>query len=94
MSSVLAELGAEKGGTRWGRSPRAELRPHPTPSRTPSGAIRRLRGAPDPRPARVPLGRMIEMLDAAEDIKDLLHDEDILGGRLCPPGERAREGIG
>ena len=38
--------------------------------------------------------RMIEMLHAAETIKDLLHDPDILGGELMAGGERAGEGVG
>ena len=38
--------------------------------------------------------RMIEMLFAAEMIKDLLHDEAILGSDLVVTGERALEGVG
>jgi len=38
--------------------------------------------------------RMIEMLHAAETIKDLLHDEEILGTDLMAKGERASRGIG
>ena len=38
--------------------------------------------------------RMIEMLHAAEMIKDLLHDPDILGHDLMVTGERASEGVG
>ena len=38
--------------------------------------------------------RMIEMLHAAESIKDLLHDADILGDELMAHGERRREGVG
>ena len=38
--------------------------------------------------------RMIEMLHAAEGIKDLLHDPDILGGELMASGERQQEGVG
>ena len=38
--------------------------------------------------------RMIEMLCAAETIKDLLHDDDLLGGDLVTRGERSREGVG
>jgi NAD-reducing hydrogenase large subunit len=38
--------------------------------------------------------RMIEMLHAAETIKDLLHDEDVLGGELVVRGERQSRGIG
>jgi NAD-reducing hydrogenase large subunit len=39
--------------------------------------------------------RMIEMLFAAETIKDLLHDDDLEGHDLmAPAGERRREGVG
>jgi NAD-reducing hydrogenase large subunit len=38
--------------------------------------------------------RMIEALHAAESIRDLLHDPDILGTDLQAYGERTREGIG
>jgi NAD-reducing hydrogenase large subunit len=39
--------------------------------------------------------RMIEMLHAAEAIKDLLHDDDLLGDDLlAPAGRRAARGVG
>ncbi|MFA7291215.1 MAG: Ni/Fe hydrogenase subunit alpha [Rhodocyclaceae bacterium] len=38
--------------------------------------------------------RMIEMLHAAEMIKDLLHDPDLLGHDLMVTGERVSEGVG
>jgi NAD-reducing hydrogenase large subunit len=38
--------------------------------------------------------RMIEMLHAVEVIKDLLHDDDILGRDLMATGVRQREGVG
>jgi NAD-reducing hydrogenase large subunit len=38
--------------------------------------------------------RMIEMLFAAEMIRDLLHDDDILGTDLLVSGVRAAEGVG
>jgi len=50
------------------------------------------------RPAGATLGyhwaRMIEMLHAAENIKDLLHDDDILGTDLMSKGERQERGVG
>jgi NAD-reducing hydrogenase large subunit len=49
-------------------------------------------------PMHAPLGyhwtRMIEMLFAAEMIKDLLHDDDIMGSELMVSGERGQEGVG
>jgi NAD-reducing hydrogenase large subunit len=38
--------------------------------------------------------RMIEMLFAAESIKELLHDDDIIGTELVATGERAERGVG
>jgi NAD-reducing hydrogenase large subunit len=38
--------------------------------------------------------RMIEMLHAAEAIKDMLHDDDICGRELVATGERQERGIG
>ena len=50
------------------------------------------------RPVHAPLAyhwtRMIEMLAAAETIKDLLHDDDLLGNDLVSQGERAERGVG
>jgi NAD-reducing hydrogenase large subunit len=37
---------------------------------------------------------MIEMLFAAESIKELLHDDDILGDELVISGERRERGVG
>jgi NAD-reducing hydrogenase large subunit len=37
---------------------------------------------------------MIEMLHAAESIKDLLHDDDIVGTDLMATGERQERGVG
>jgi NAD-reducing hydrogenase large subunit len=49
-------------------------------------------------PMHAPLGyhwtRMIEMLHAVEMIKDLLHDNDIMGSDLMVTGERGFEGVG
>jgi NAD-reducing hydrogenase large subunit len=38
--------------------------------------------------------RMIEMLHAAEVIKDLLHDDDICGNELMASGQRQERGVG
>ncbi len=38
--------------------------------------------------------RMIEMLHAAENIKDLLHDDDLLGHDLMATGRRQERGVG
>jgi NAD-reducing hydrogenase large subunit len=51
-------------------------------------------GTPMHAPLAYHWTRMIEMLHAAETIKDLLHDDDILGDNLVLTGERAFEGVG
>ncbi len=51
-------------------------------------------GAPMHAPLAYHWTRMIEMLHAAETIKDLLHDDDIMGADLAHIGERATEGVG
>ena len=38
--------------------------------------------------------RMIELLHAAETIKDLLHDDDLMGPDLLVQGERQKTGVG
>ncbi|MBL8393839.1 MAG: Ni/Fe hydrogenase subunit alpha [Candidatus Accumulibacter sp.] len=38
--------------------------------------------------------RMIEMLHAAETLRDLLHDDDLSGSELVTSGARQREGVG
>jgi NAD-reducing hydrogenase large subunit len=51
-------------------------------------------GVPMHAPLAYHWTRMIEMLHAAETIKDLLHDDDIVGRDLLRSGARAQEGIG
>ncbi|MEY2633514.1 MAG: hypothetical protein RIR00_2168 [Pseudomonadota bacterium] len=52
-------------------------------------------GTPMHAPLAYHWTRMIEMLHAAETIKDLLHDDDVLNGeQLVEQGERAWEGVG
>jgi NAD-reducing hydrogenase large subunit len=51
-------------------------------------------GAPVHAPLAYHWTRMIEMLFAAEMIKDLLHDDDLLGTDLVAQGERAERGVG
>jgi NAD-reducing hydrogenase large subunit len=51
-------------------------------------------GAPVHAPLAYHWARMIEMLFAAELIKDLLHDDDLLGGDLVTQGERGERGVG
>jgi len=52
------------------------------------------RGAPLHATLAYHWARMIEMLYAAETIKELLHDDDLLGQDLLVQGERVAEGVG
>jgi NAD-reducing hydrogenase large subunit len=93
----LSALGAEKGWYKVGPLARVQNCDHiPTPL---AEAERRefvdySGGSPIHAPLAYHWTRMIEMLHAAETIKDLLHDDDILGDDLVTTGEREREGIG
>jgi NAD-reducing hydrogenase large subunit len=51
-------------------------------------------GSPVHAPLAYHWTRMIEMLFAAEQIKELLHDDDLLGAELVTQGERAERGVG
>jgi NAD-reducing hydrogenase large subunit len=51
-------------------------------------------GSPLHAPLAYHWTRMIEMLHAAETIKELLHDDDLLGGELMVEGERQMDGVG
>ena len=51
-------------------------------------------GTPMHAPLAYHWTRMIEMLHAAEAIKELLHDDDLLGSDLMVEGKRQHEGIG
>ena len=51
-------------------------------------------GTPMHAPLAYHWARMIEMLHSVEIIKDLLHDDDILGDDLVVQGERQSEGVG
>jgi len=52
------------------------------------------KGKPIHAPLAYHWARMIEMLHAAETIKDLLHDDDIVGSDLMAGGKPQREGVG
>ena len=51
-------------------------------------------GVPIHAPLAYHWARMIEMLHAAETIKDLLHDDELLGRDLLAGGPRSAEGVG
>jgi NAD-reducing hydrogenase large subunit len=91
------ELGAESGWYRVGpltRVTRCDFIPTPLADRE----RREFLAFDEGRAAVSTLGfhwaRMIEMLHAAEAIKDLLHDPDLLGTELMAGGERQGRGVG
>jgi NAD-reducing hydrogenase large subunit len=93
----LASLGKEKGWYRVGPLSRIQNCDHIP---TPLAEIERRQfldycgGTPMHAPLAYHWARMIEMLHAVETIKDLLHDDDILGDDLVTGGARALEGVG
>ncbi len=93
----LKELGPEQGWYRVGpltRVTRCDFIPTPLADRE----RREFLAFDDGRAAVSTLGfhwaRMIEMLHAAEAIKDLLHDDDLVGTELMAGGERQARGVG
>lgn len=51
-------------------------------------------GKPSNRPMHMHWARLIEILHAAEKMKELLNDPDIIEGELVTTGEKAFEGVG
>jgi len=93
----LMELGPERGCYRVGpltRVTNCDFIPTPLADRE----RRELLDFDQGRVAASTLGfhwaRMIEMLHAAEAIKELLHDADLLGDELLASGERQARGVG
>jgi NAD-reducing hydrogenase large subunit len=91
------ELGPEQGWYRVGpltRVTRCDFIPTPLADRE----RREFLAFDNGRAAASTLGfhwaRMIEMLHAAEAIKDLLHDDDLLGNDLMAGGNRQARGVG
>jgi NAD-reducing hydrogenase large subunit len=91
------ELGPEQGWYRVGpltRVTRCDFIPTPLADRE----RREFLAFDDGRAAASTLGfhwaRMIEMLHSAEAIKDLLHDDDLLGSDLMAGGKRQARGVG
>ncbi|GAB3356741.1 MULTISPECIES: Ni/Fe hydrogenase subunit alpha [Giesbergeria] len=93
----LTQLGPEQGWYRVGPLARVQTCDHiPTPFA--EHERRELAAYAGSEPMHASLGyhwaRMIEMLFAAEMIKELLHDDDIEGSDLLVTGQRQREGVG
>ena len=90
-------LGKEKGWYRVGplsRVQNCDFIPTPLAEAERREFVDYSGGTPTHAPLAYHWARMIEMLHAVETIKDLLHDEDILGDELTVAGEHAQEGVG
>jgi NAD-reducing hydrogenase large subunit len=93
----LTSLGREKGWYRVGplsRVQNCDLIPTPLAEVERREFVDYCGGTPMHAPLAYHWTRMIEMLHAVETIKDLLHDDDILGEDRVVTGERAFEGVG
>ncbi|MGE5466775.1 MAG: Ni/Fe hydrogenase subunit alpha [Ignavibacteria bacterium] len=93
----LKSLGAEEGWYRVGplaRVVNCDFIPTPLADKARSDFLAYDGGRPSGATLGYHWARMIEMLHAAENIKDLLHDDDILGTDLMAKGERQERGVG
>jgi NAD-reducing hydrogenase large subunit len=93
----LKELGRERGWYKVGPLARVQNCDHiPTPLA--DAERREFVDVGGGQPVHATLAyhwtRMIEMLFAAEEIKDLLHDDDLLGSELRVTGQRQVRGVG
>jgi len=91
------ELGAEDGWYRVGpltRVTRCDFIPTPLADRERREFLAYDEGSAAEATLGFHWARMIEMLHAAESIKDLLHDADLLGRDLMVTGERQARGVG
>lgn len=93
----LAELGSETGWYKVGplaRVQNCDFIPTPLAEAERREFVAYGKGSLVHAPLAYHWARMIEMLHAAETIKDLLHDDDLSGSDLCSTGPRQREGVG
>ncbi|NMG48476.1 Ni/Fe hydrogenase subunit alpha [Azoarcus communis] len=93
----LAERGAERGWYKVGplaRVQNCDFIPTPLAEAERREFIDYGAGAPIHAPLAYHWARMIEMLHAAEVIRDLLDDPDCVDGPLMQDGVRGREGVG
>jgi NAD-reducing hydrogenase large subunit len=93
----LQQLGADDGWYRVGplaRVQNCDFIPSPLAEAERREFIDHGKGSPVHATLAYHWARMIEMLHAAEVIRDLLDDGELLAGPLLASGERRREGIG
>ena len=93
----LADKGEEHGWYKVGplaRVQNCDFIPTPLAEKERREFVDYAGGVPIHAPLAYHWARMIEMLHAAETIKDLLHDDELLGRDLLAGGPRANEGVG
>ncbi len=93
----IKHLGKESGWNRVGPLARVnvcDFIPTPLAEAERKEFMKLTAGKPNNMTMHTHMARLIEMLHCAELIKDLLHDEDVMGEELVRKGERRNEGIG
>jgi NAD-reducing hydrogenase large subunit len=93
----LTSLGNENGWYRVGPLARlntADFIPTPLAQTEFEAYKKNTNGRPNDMCMHTHWARLIEVLHAAEKIRDLLNDPDILGGNLMVKGKREKEGVG
>jgi len=93
----LKKLGKEKGWYRVGPIARLNICDY-IPSPRAQKEFEKYKAYTDGKPNNMTLhshwARLIEILHAAEVIKELLHDKDIIGDKLIRKGKKRKEGVG
>jgi len=93
----IKHLGKQNGWNRVGPLARinvCDFIPTPLAERERKEFMQYTNGKPNNMTMHTHMARLIEMLHCAELVKELLHDEDIMGTELVRKGESRNEGIG
>lgn len=93
----IKHVGKETGWNRVGPLARVNVCdyiPTPLAEAERKEFMKQTAGKPNNMTMHTHMARLIEMLHCAELMKDLLHDEDLLGNELVRKGESRNEGIG
>ena len=93
----IRHLGREQGWNRVGPLARlnvCDFIPTPLAEKERKEFMKLTNGKPNNMTMHTHLARLIEMLHCAELMRDLLHDEDIMGDELVRQGIRRNHGIG
>lgn len=93
----IKHIGQEKGWNRVGPLGRinvCDFISTPLAEKERKEFMKQTNGKPNNMTMHTHMARLIEMLHCAELMRDLLHDEDIMGTELIRQGSRRNEGIG